>query len=63
MRELRGGKTTLGIQLTGFAIRENCFRRWLWLHAADLRLPLIEPRRLQIPGKIWADPFKRLTDI
>ena len=63
MREFRGGKATLGIQLTGFAIRENCLRRRLWLHAANLRLPLIRIWRAQIPGKIGTDPFKRLTDI
>ncbi len=63
MREFRGGKATLGIQLTGFAIRENCLRRRLWLHAANLRLPLIRIWRTQIPGKIGTDPFKRLTDI
>jgi hypothetical protein len=63
MREFRGGKATLGIQLTGFAIRESCLRRRLWLHAANLRLPLIRIWRAQIPGKIGPDPFKRLTDV
>src|SRR5262245_90923 len=63
MREFLGGKTTLGIQLIGFAIRENRLRRRLWLHTADLRLPLVPIWRIEIPGKIGADPFKRLTDI
>jgi hypothetical protein len=63
MREFRGGKATLGIQLTGFAIRESCLRRRLWLHAANLRLPLIRIWRAQIPGKIGPDPFERLTDV
>jgi len=63
MREFRGGKATLGIQLTGFAIRESGLRRRLWLHAANLRLPLIRIWRAQIPGKIGTDPFKRLTDV
>ena len=44
MLEFRSGKTTLGIQLAGFAIGKNCLRRRLWLHAADLRLPLINPQ-------------------
>ena len=63
MRQFRGRKATLGIQLTGFAIRENCLRRRLRLHTTHLRLPLVRIWRPQIPGQIGADPFKRLTDI
>lgn len=63
MREFRSGKATLGIQLTGFTIGKNCLRKRLWLHAANLRLPLIRIGRAEIPGKIGPDPFKRLTDI
>jgi hypothetical protein len=63
MRQFRSGKATLGIQLTGFAIAKNCFRRGLWLHTANLRLPLIRTWRAEIPGKIIPNSLKGLADI
>jgi hypothetical protein len=60
MPEFGCRKATLGIQLAGCTIRENCLRRRLWLHAAKLRLPLIQA---QISGKIRPDSLERLPDI
>jgi hypothetical protein len=60
MPERGDGKATLGIQLAWDAIRENPIFSGLWLHPANLRLPLI---LAQISGKIRPDSFKRLPGI
>ena len=60
MRQFGAGKTAFDVQLAGFAVRKNQGRRRLWVHTANLRLPLILAK---ISGKIRPDSLKRLPDI
>jgi len=63
MRQFRSGKATLDIQFAGLAIGENCFHRGLWLHATNLRLPLIRLWRAQVARQVGPDPSQRFADI
>ncbi len=56
-------KTALLVQLPRFRTGSCRIRRWLRLHAADLRLPLELFRRVQITRQLGANALERFADV